>query len=820
MRKARAVAARGIAVFIGLASTGFALAAPLAAPALASGEDIRRETGEITVNSAPVSVIRYTWRDSAGLPRSVSLVPASGATSGYAAQMSYQVFDAAVARHVYVAADPGIGGGFGYFVSHELYRSYSDATPDNTIAALHNEDDSPFGRYLPSTGSDASVGQHQAVHEYRLSYPRWGTVATIADPSTGTISPNSVDHQKFALPVVIRWTFVAGQDYPLWSVDYDLSAASDHISTDVRGPYGAMTFNEGVGYAVTALRWGDKYKFVADAGAQDFGTAAAPAGGLAWTWNVVNDGRRYNVLSAGTYELGVVDTVLRSASKYADGYSEHRTFTSAMGGCGYGMLSMPCDYEWGYQSFQYDYGPPARPKLAWGSSPFLGSSITAAWNGVEPETLDGKGHISYGVHIVMGRTTPGAPLSLARAAAAMQASPALTVAATPATGGTVAYAVLGDAAGPYADAGRTLAPWTSVRFVATPAARFRFTGWSGGCAGVAGTTCIAAMDAPKAVTAAFAPDVVARTDFNGDGESDLLWRNASTGQVYRMLMNGFTITSGAVAYTEPDTAWSVVGDADFNGDGVADLLWRNSATGQVYVMLFSSSGMPASGAIVASEPNPAWKIVHTPDLDGDGRADLLWWNSSTGQVYAMLMNGASVTAQGFVYTEPNTAWSIAAVGDFAGSGKSNQLLWRNGSTGQLYLMTVGFAGGVFSQSGTMIYQEPNTSWKVLAAPDLDGDGRSDILWRNDATGQVYAMLMNGATIASQALIYSEPNLAWKIVAQGDYNGDGKADLLWRNESTGQVYMLQMSGLMTAGGAMVYTEPNTAWKILGPWEYAR
>jgi hypothetical protein len=82
------------------------------------------------------------------------------------------------------------------------------------------------------------------------------------------------------------------------------------------------------------------------------------------------------------------------------------------------------------------------------------------------------------------------------------------------------------------------------------------------------------------------------------------------------------------------------------------------------------------------------------------------------------------------------------------------------------------------------------------------------------------MLMDGPIIRSQGSIYREPNTAWKIVAQGDYNGDGKADLLWRNESTGQVYMMLMNGLAISSQAMVYTEPDTAWKVMGPYEYAR
>jgi hypothetical protein len=308
------------------------------------------------------------------------------------------------------------------------------------------------------------------------------------------------------------------------------------------------------------------------------------------------------------------------------------------------------------------------------------------------------------------------------------------------------------------------------------------------------------------------------TDLNHDARSDLLWRNATTGEVYRQLMNGMTIVDGAPVYSEPDTNWKIVADGDFNADGITDLLWRNSSTGWVYLMPFDANGHVNGGSLVYNEPSSDWKIVQLVDINGDTKSDILWWNAVTGQVYAMIMNGPTILAQGFVYTEPNTDWKIVASGDFAGGGLKNQVLWRNGVTGQVYLMTLGFSSGAFTQTGRMIYQEPDTNWQIVAAADFDGDGMTDILWRNAVTGQVYMMLMNGGTIRSQGPVYQEPNLAWKIVAAGDYNGDGKADILWRNDSTGQLWMELMNGFAITSQGSPYTEPNPSWRLLGPREY--
>ena len=76
-----------------------------------------------------------------------------------------------------------------------------------------------------------------------------------------------------------------------------------------------------------------------------------------------------------------------------------------------------------------------------------------------------------------------------------------------------------------------------------------------------------------------------------------------------------------------------------------------------------------------------------------------------------------------------------------------------------------------------------TDWHVVGAGDFNGDGRDDILWRSDS-----GALSNWLGTASGGWIYNDANASatvptsWHIASIGDFNGDGRDDILWRNDS--------------------------------------
>lgn len=143
----------------------------------------------------------------------------------------------------------------------------------------------------------------------------------------------------------------------------------------------------------------------------------------------------------------------------------------------------------------------------------------------------------------------------------------------------------------------------------------------------------------------------------------------------------------------------------------------------------------------------------TGDVDGDGKADVLWRNSSTDA--DVIWKSANASTQQLMPAVTSLAWNIIDVGDFNADGKWD-LYWRNRSTGANLIWHSGFA---VNQQTVATVNGPG--WQIASVGDYDGDGRSDLVWRNFNSGANLIWLAADAS-TSQAL-QSVTNLAWRIV---------------------------------------------------------
>jgi hypothetical protein len=58
-------------------------------------------------------------------------------------------------------------------------------------------------------------------------------------------------------------------------------------------------------------------------------------------------------------------------------------------------------------------------------------------------------------------------------------------------------------------------------------------------------------------------------------------------------------------------------------------------------------GVNLSSAVFPGGVPLAWQIVEVNDLNGDGKSDFVWRNTSTGATAVWLMDGATIVSTGF-----------------------------------------------------------------------------------------------------------------------------------------------------------------------------
>lgn len=173
-------------------------------------------------------------------------------------------------------------------------------------------------------------------------------------------------------------------------------------------------------------------------------------------------------------------------------------------------------------------------------------------------------------------------------------------------------------------------------------------------------------------------------DFNGDWRPDLLWQHRSTGSLVVWGLNQHVLTSAIWVSTldgtssEPDLAWKVVAAADMDRDGQDDLVWRRAGTGELRIWHMSGTFQMDSTPLTSGVGGEPWQVVGAGDLNGDGWADLVWRHDTTGGLSAWLLQDAQVLAGAPLYppSQPDVSWRIVGVADMNRDGQPD-LVWQH-----------------------------------------------------------------------------------------------------------------------------------------------
>jgi VCBS repeat protein/BACON domain-containing protein len=278
-----------------------------------------------------------------------------------------------------------------------------------------------------------------------------------------------------------------------------------------------------------------------------------------------------------------------------------------------------------------------------------------------------------------------------------------------------------------------------------------------------------------------------------------------------------TITIGSQTVTVQQVGFYAAAVMDLDGDGLSDLVWQNRSTGALGMWTIRGNSVTSTQWLNAPAlADPAWRIGGTGDINGDGFADLVWQNSNDGTLSAWLMRGTQILGASVLqYSPVNPSWKIRGVADVNGDGKAD-LIWQHDAGWVGVWLMNGY--NVISTTYLSVSRTTDPNWVIVGAGDVTGDNRADIFWQNQATGQVGVWFMNGASvIATRYLSTYSSDLNWKIHGIGDVTGDGMADVLWQNEATGALGVWYMNGSTVFAQYLlsIQTLTDLSWNMVGP-----
>ena len=256
-------------------------------------------------------------------------------------------------------------------------------------------------------------------------------------------------------------------------------------------------------------------------------------------------------------------------------------------------------------------------------------------------------------------------------------------------------------------------------------------------------------------------------DYDNDNNDDVVWHNSATGENEIWFQSGTNHSGTWALPSNSDGQWGLYGTGDFNNDEKPDLFFHNRSTGenQIWTMddaslaaISSNRGIITSKAVGASSlhrlkvttkslptmPDTNWVPALVADMDGDGRPDIVWRNTVTGENSVWIMSGTQVTQTVAIEPRTDLNWQIGGGGSSTDGSSGPGTPPSHGSTSLRVAVDPAAAGDPTAVTATLTAAGSPVAQRQLVFT-LSGTEVSRLL--TDATGSATAIINTGTLSA-------------------------------------------------------------------------
>jgi hypothetical protein len=278
---------------------------------------------------------------------------------------------------------------------------------------------------------------------------------------------------------------------------------------------------------------------------------------------------------------------------------------------------------------------------------------------------------------------------------------------------------------------------------------------------------------------------------NVSDTADIMWINTVDGSLGSWQINPnvptATVTSNpfltAGCGSACQQAWKVVGSGDLNGDGRTDLLWFNASSGQLAEWLLNTTAPNSvDGSLLLSRTCSGceavgWRVVGVGDLNDDGIPDVLWHNVASGALSQWYLDGAGNVTLGpdlntACPTSCSTSWKAIGLADVNDDGHVD-IVWRDAADDLVTTWDLDGKGNLLDQLWPSV---PCGCGNLIGLGDRNGDGQADLYWYDARSGVMTQQLVDGAGNVTDTVNIGGPcgtdngcAPTWKPVAVNDFS---------------------------------------------------
>ena len=250
---------------------------------------------------------------------------------------------------------------------------------------------------------------------------------------------------------------------------------------------------------------------------------------------------------------------------------------------------------------------------------------------------------------------------------------------------------------------------------------------------------------------------VATADFNNDGVSDIVAAAGPGGGPHVKVIDGLTgaILRDFFAYSPTFTGGVFVAAGDINGDGTPDIITGSGAGGGPHVKVFDGiTGAVTKSFFAYGSTFTGGVRVATGDVNGDGRVDIITGSGSGGGPHVKVFNGKNLALMQsfFAFDAQFQGGVYVAAGDVNGDGKADIIVGAGQGGGPQVKVFSGLDQSLLFSF--FAYAPTFTGGVTVAAADLNGDGKADIVTGAASAGPPHVKVFSGADLTELSSFFA------------------------------------------------------------------